>query len=520
MKKLTSMMITIAMVLATLSLACMPVFAAEAVEGDWVTSRAGDAYEEGVTDYTPASGYQYTTEGFQTIAPDFTNCNPYVQAHTKNAYNLKDPDADGKGNALSVKFTVTEFAYGGEYANKDEWIAITLNSDPIAAQGNPAYGSGLCILIRGAGSGTATGQPHYADKENNLFSLFVQGQISPEINEKGQEVYSFSIRHDGTEYVMNLCGLDFVDPTGALNTILDEQCANGAYLGITLMTTEAETPASFVINEFQGAVPYGEDSAEPEANVKSFAEIADSSTVPAGQPAVKWDGKMEQFDKITVSHADYTVQDSGVVSLVANGNMPYITFMLKNEISYEASDFPILAVLTKNCWASSGKFYYMSGKTLGCGADNELDFVIDEIELGEGWGLSLLDLTGDPEWEGRINGIRCDFHDVDYTDEEFAKFDVAYFGAFRSEEDAKQYANDYLIALLGKLPETDPPTTEEPTTEPPETEAKTDAPETNVEGTEAQTEAPAKKGCGAVVAAPVVALVAIVGVAFVAKKKD
>ncbi len=519
MKKLITLMLALALVLSAMTMMATTVSAESIVEGDWVTSRSGDSYEEDVTDYTPASGYQYTTEGFQTIAPDFTNCNPYVQAHTKNAYNLKDPNADGNGHALSVKFTVTEFAYGGEYANKDEWIAITLNSDPVATQGNPAYGAGLCILIRGAGAGSAIGQPHSVDKENNRFTLFVDGQISPELNQKGQEVYTFSIKYDGSEYVMNLCGLDFVDPTGALNTIFNEQCADGAYLGITLMSTEAETPASFVINEFQGEVPYGEDSAEPEANVKNFAEIADSSTVPAGQPAVKWDGKNEQGDKISISHADYTVQDNGIVTLECNGNMPYINFMLKNEISYEASDFPILAVLTKDCWASSGKFYYMSGKTLGCGADNLMDFIIDEISLGEGWGLSLVDLTDDPEWEGRINGIRCDFHDVDFADETFKKFDVAYFGAFRSEEDAKQYANDYLIALLGKLPETDPPTTEEPTTEP-QTDAETEA-KTDEQSVEQTTEEPAAStGCKSVVAIPTVALIAMLGAAFVAKKKD
>ena len=518
MKKLLTIMLAMCLLLATMTVLAIPANAAE-VEGDWVTSRAGDACEEGVTDYTPAAGYKYTTEGFQTIAPDFTNCNPYVQAHTKEAYNLKDPNADGNGNALSVKFTVQDFAYGGEYGNKDEWVAITLNSEPVATQGNPAYGAGLCILIRGNGGGAATGQPHYVDKENNRFTLFTSGQINPELNDKDQEVYTFSIKHDGTNYVMNLCGTEFTDPTGVLNTILDEQCANGAYLGITLMSTEAETTAAFVINEFQGAVPYGEDSAEPEANVKNFAEIADSSTVPAGQPAVKWDGNAEQYDKISISHADYTVQENGLVTLVCNGNMPYINFMLKNEISYEATDFPIVAVLTRNCWASSGSIYYMSGKTLGCGADNLMDFIVDEIEFGEGWGLSLIDLTEDPEWEGRINGIRCDFSEVDYTDEQYNTFDVAYFAAFRTVEDAQQYAKDYLIALLGKLPETTEKPTEEPTTEAPTTEAKTDAPTEENPSDEATTEAE-PLSCGSIIAAPVVALVALLGVAFVAKKRD
>ena len=519
MKKFLTVLLAMSMVIASMTLLAVPA-SADIVEGDWVTSRAGDAYEEDVTDYTPAAGYKYTPDGFQTIAPDFTNCNPYVQAHTRIAYNLKAPNADENGNALSVKFTVQDFAYGGEYNNKDEWIAITLNSDPVVTQGNPKYGSGLCILIRGAGNGAATGQPHYSDKENNQFQLFTQGQISPTLNDKEQEEYYFSIKHDGTKYVMNLCGVEFSDTEGNLDRILDEQCAEGAYLGITLMTTVSETPASFIITEFQGQVPFGEDTAEPETNVKSFAEIADSSTVAAGQPAVIWDGKGEFYDKISISNADYTVQENGIVSLKATSTTPYISFNIKNDISYEASDFPIIVALTKNCAAFDGQMYYYSGRTLGANADCLMDIIYDEYDFGEGWGMSVLDLNEDPEWEGRMNGMRLDFLEVDYTDEEAASFDVAYFAAFRTEEEAVEYAKSYLIALLGKLPETTEKPTEEPTTEAPTTEEKTNAPTEETPSDEVTTGADENTGCKAFAAAPVVALIAVLSVAFVAKKKD
>ena len=148
MKKLIAVLITLILLTSSVTVLTLTASADEGIIGDWVTSRAGDAYKEGITDYTPASGYKYTVDGFQTLVPDFSNCNPYVQAHTRNAYNLKDNNADGNGNALSVKFTVTDFEYGGEFNNKDEWVAITLNSDPVVAHGNPEYGSGLCILIR------------------------------------------------------------------------------------------------------------------------------------------------------------------------------------------------------------------------------------------------------------------------------------------------------------------------------------------------------------------------------------
>ena len=111
MKKLIAVLITLILLTSSVTVLTLTASADEGIIGDWVTSRAGDAYKEGITDYTPASGYKYTVDGFQTLVPDFSNCNPYVQAHTRNAYNLKDNNADGNGNALSVKFTVTDFEY-------------------------------------------------------------------------------------------------------------------------------------------------------------------------------------------------------------------------------------------------------------------------------------------------------------------------------------------------------------------------------------------------------------------------
>jgi len=525
MKRLTTMMLAVILVLATMTALAVPT--AAITEGDWVTSRAADAYEEGKTDYTPASGYQYTVKGFQTIAPDFTNCNPYVQAHTKQAYSLKAPNADGNGNAISVKFTVTEYAYNDDNPAIDQWISITLNSQPIVAQGHTTYGSNLCILIRGSGNGTATALPHYTDGANGKFSNFATHMINPTVNEDGQEEYTFSIKHDGEKYVMNLCGVEMVDTTKVLDGILDEQCADGVYVGISLMTSVVETPASFLITEFQGSEVYGEDSMDPEPNIKSFAEIAPSDSVPAGQPAVKWDGKAEQCDKLSIAGADYTVQDSGLVSMKNYNVDSYINFALKNDISYEAADFPIIAVLTKDCWATDGLLYFMSGKNFGVSGDYQESIYLDEYEFGEGWAMGIVDLSyyvdaeseDNDGWEGRINTLRVDFKGLDLTDEEFSSFDVAYIAAFRTVEDAQKYAEDYLVALLGKMPETDAPTTEAPTTEAPTTEApETDA-ETDAPTTEEETEA-AQSNCKSIVAAPVVALIALLGVAFVAKKKD
>ena len=525
MKKLMTMLLATVMVLSTMSM--LAITTSAEVEGDWVTSRAADAYQEGKTDYTPAAGYKYEVGGFQTVSPDFTNCAPYVQAHTRKAYDLKAPNADGNGNAISVNFTVTEYAYNGGDPAVDQWIAITLNSQPIVKQGATEYGSGLCILIRGGGGGTATALPHYTDGANGKFSHFATHMINPTVNDDGKEEYTFSIKHDGTKYVMNLCGVEMTDPQGALDAILDEQCSEGVYVGISLMTNIIETPASFLITKFQGEEVFGEDSADPEVNMKNFAEIAPSDSVPAGQPAVKWDGKTEQCDELSIAGADYVVQESGVVTLKNYNTESYIQFQLKNEVSYQAADFPYIALLTRNCWADEGKLYYMADKNFGANANYLEDIYLDEFSFGEGWSLAIVDLSyyNEDGWCGRMNALRVDFKGVDIEDEDFSTFDVAYFAAFRSVEDAQQYAKDYLIALLGALPET----TEKPT-EAPTTEADTEAdPDDETEGktegktdakTEGTTAAEQSSGCGAIVAAPVVALVAILGVAFVAKKKD
>ena len=119
-------------------------------------------------------------------------------------------------------------------------------------------------------------------------------------------------------------------------------------------------------------------------------------------------------------------------------------------------------------------------------------------------------------WYGRINSIRVgfDFSADDIADPEFNNFDIGFIGAFRSVEEAQAYTAAWLTAKgYGATVETEPET--EAKTEA-ETEAKTEA-KTEEVTTEATAE---KKGCGAIVAAPVVALVVMLGVAFVAKKKD
>ena len=258
---------------------------------------------------------------------------------------------------------------------------------------------------------------------------------------------------------------------------------------------------------------------EPEENRNNFAPIADSSTVPAGQPALIWNSAKEQFNQFQSSNIDLVVNQDGTMKATALTASGYIIFSPKVAVSYEAADFPVIAILTRACYAESGLVFYSAGKNLSAQPDCSCEIDIAEYDFGEEWCMGILDLTDDLDWQGRVNMIRMDIQNVDNNDEEMKYYDIAYIACFRTIEDAEQYAKDYLIGLLGAMPETTEKETKPPKTDAPETEAPTA--ETENDGAEQTTEAEQEdKGCGAVAAAPVVALIALLGVALVAKKRD
>ena len=461
MKKFTAIVLSVLFILAAASMTVLPTAAAG--EGDWVTSRSATDYEDEFS-YCPAAGYEYTSEGFVTISPDYTNRNIYQQMHTRNAVDLR-ADNDGNGHSVSMRFTIMDFPYdGGEM--KDEWIALTLNSQPIAAQGTLDNGEGICILFRGSGDGHAQMQPFYVDNEGGKSFSMISSVGFPnlvvEMDEYGREVYTFTIRYDNSgNYVFNVCGFEFYDDY--LNTLLDRACSDGAYVGLTLQSGVNGASASACINEWQGQVPFGNDSAEPEENLDHPAPIADPSTVPTNQPAVLWDSTFRDFRKLHIAGADYDINEDGTIAMKIQTYVPYIVFSPSPDVSYEASDFPVIAVLTKNCWANSGLLYYSSGPDLSAGADRMESFDIAEYMYVDGWQLGFIDLTDYYDWSGRINSLRVDFvfSSEDVNDDDYNKFDVAFIAAFRSHDEALNYTDEYLWSM-GVQPDD---TTEEETTQ-------------------------------------------------------
>ena len=518
MKKMISTLVAIALLLG--ASAMLSISSSAVVEGDWITSRRANDYDDEQNYATPAAGYEYTPDGFKTISADYTNSTVYQQAHTKNKINLKGNN-DDNGNAIELTFTILDYPYEGE-TGEDQWISITLNNQDKVNQGSVDNGEGLCILIRrnlGGNSldpGKAQAQYHYVDKDGKGFTAFSLPNIEIPLDEEGHEIYTFTVKYDGTGYVFNLCGTETKDEY--LNTLLDETCAEGAYLGITMHSGVSGATASMLISSFQGEVPFGEDSADPQHNVKNFAPIADSATVEANQPAVIWDSTCKDFNKIDLVGGSYEILDNGTVKLTTQTLAPYLFMGVKSEVSYEAADFPVIAILTKDCYANDGVIYYCAGGVLAAKEECSDSMELDTHSYGEGWALGIYDLSEDEAWAGRINAIRIGFgfSADDLTDEEYNNFKIAYYGAFRSEEEAVAYAEAYLTNLNGGEQPTEDPTTEADTTKAPDTEAPTTE---NTTTDEVSTDAEQAGGCKAL-AAPIVALLAFFGAAYVAKKKD
>ncbi len=521
MKRFLSVLLASLMVLTMAVVLVVPTSAA--LEGDWVTSRSGADYEDEGS-YCPAPGYHYDPAiGFVMDPPVYANdTTPFVQAHTRNPLDLK-ANNDGNGNSVSLKVRVLEYAYdGGE--GKDQWISFCLNSQPIATPGDTKYGEGLCILIRGGGYGSAQVQPFYVDNETgkSFSAAAAFPQVEVPMNDQDQEEYTFTVKYVDGGYVYAVNGQEFV-ADATLNAHFDRVFAEGAYVSVVCQTGVPNTKISLAITEWQGELPVGDDSADPEEDLREKAPIADSATIEANMPAVLWDSTLRDVRKISLSGGEYTINDDGSVHIVTQTASPYISFGIKSEVSYEAADFPYIAVLTKNCWANSGNVYYCAGPILTAENAYSENWDIEDTAYESGWTLGLMDFSDYDEdgWYGRINSIRVgfDFSADDILDEEYNNFDVAFIAAFRSPEEAKAYTEAWLTEKGYSATATTEPETTEPETETDaETEATTEE-KTEAPSEEVTTEAEQSTGCKAI-AGGAFALIAMIAVAFVAKKKD
>ena len=228
-----------------------------------------------------------------------------------------------------MKFRIDDFSYGGENG-ADHWIAISIKDRQEVAHGDATFGDGLIVLNRGAGDGNATCLPHL-DVAGDFTPAGTAG-IKAEVDSKGREIYTFTLDYveAKNEWVFAMNGYTFSTITTA-NGISLEEVFNGfekceGYVAVTLMSSVKEGSAALTILEFNGEAPFGEDSAEAEANANTFAEIADPSTVAPNQPAIIWDSTLTSISRLSGGVADFSVNEADqTVIMKATGLKPIFT---------------------------------------------------------------------------------------------------------------------------------------------------------------------------------------------------
>lgn len=537
MRRILAVAVIAATLLCLLPASVLPAAAAD-VEGDWTVSRRANDYkdpdpitgEEHV--YCPAPGYEYTREGFTTIPASYKNTTPFFNVQSKEKHSLKD--------GLYLKFRIDDFSYGGEDNSADHWIALSFWDRLGLGPGGTKYGSGFISLLRGPGGGgstTAQSCPSLIDTEEKkgFFNVSISHNFTPELDSEGREIYTLEVEWDGSGYVIKICGTTFTTCAEVTNHLESVDPTGEFHVGITLNSGVKDGVGSLTIlkygqSEADATTPVGTDSAEPEANINVIAPLADSSTVPAGQPALLWD--VTTMGSAGGTNVELIAQGDNSFHVVASQVQAYFDWNVKRSLSYKAQDFPVYAILFRNYWNMGGELWYCTEDIMKPQDDCRLPWsVYDETtieyedEQGNTYSLVIVDLSGEEQWKERINRFRITFNMDDITDPELCEWDICYMGAFRSVEDAQNYGYAYLNvdpdATAAETEETEGAPTEAPTdpvTEAP-TEPVTEAPTEAPMSPESETEI-SESGCGSVIGLGTVAILTAAAAAVALKRKD
>lgn len=462
MKKIISVAIVVAMLLSLLCVfAAIP--ASAAVEGMWnVYSVAGDYYLDDKEDdeFAAVPGYEYTDEGLRVIPADWTEKSPKVGVHTKDVVDLKE--------GVYFEVRIDDFTYSAG----DKWFSISVADKPYAAPGNTnvaKYGESMTTLIRPDDNGkiAAVEWRYGAFQWSDRTSMTTPDE--EKYDENGKPILALTITWDGTTYAMDINGAPAPDTTIAY---MNEHYANGeAYVGINLMNTTKGGTAACTILKFgtskdDAETPVGEDSAAPTPwKGDPIAEIADPSTVPAGQPAIYMNGSRALSDSKSSTGRNGTdetikLNEDGTVHYTARSSYVEISFAPKNEISYSIDDFPVIMALTKNfctctevdeCMAfESADMYVITGEFIGADDKHkasEINLCYDPIfKDGDSYLYFYVDTSEDINWdaEGRFNGARLDLNDIVLDTPGRNGFDVCFMALFRSVEEAEAYVLNWI----------------------------------------------------------------------------
>ena len=444
LRKILAVLISAVMVLSMIP--AVTLTASAAAEGDWDTFRNGEEYtpaheEDG---YRPAPGYMYSEEGFHTISADHTNTSPYYNVITKDKQSVKD--------GIYVEMRVDEYAY-----EADHWIGFAIWSSTEIAPANTNYGSGWLGMARmpgNGGEGRLDNSITLKKSENDAgyFKSLTGTNIVPNVDDDGKEHYTMEVVWDGANYNIYICGV-LVPDGAAITSLLQELDANGDFhIGLVMYSTKQASVANMTIlkfgaNKADAITPMGTDKKDPEPNINIIAEIEDPSTVEANKPALLYDATL--YNAPVGANYEATALGDNAFRIVATAGNINCIWNIKKNLSYDAKDFPVIAIMLRSYDSSGGICYYSAGDTLSADADHMISWGLwdgGSIEYEteeEFYNMTLIDLTD--AWEGRVNSIRFDFNELDVSEADSATFDICWAGVFRSAEEAQAYTEAWAL---------------------------------------------------------------------------
>jgi hypothetical protein len=297
----------------------------------------------------------------------------------------------------------------------------------------------------------------------------------------------------------------------------------------------AGTITKFGTSADDATVPTGSDSKEPEENLNFIADFEDCPAPEAGKPALLWDAAKSSMSGDPMgSSLDITAKGDLSYHFKMGGNVGFMTWPIKQSLSYRAEEYPVLAIMFRDFLHEGGSLWWYTGEFLA--ADEQHMMTWSSYATGKGgqysaiygedkeYTLVIIDLSTAKDWGGRINGLRLDFANT-YWEDQDGEWDICYMGMFDTIDNAKAYADNYTGMDAVTEPESESET-DAATNAPEETTANADesgdaSEETTVASEETTVATSEKKGCGSVVATgAAVAVLAAAAAAVALKKKN
>ena len=461
---------------------------------------------------------------------------PFYVVGSKETFNMKE--------GFSMKVRIDEFSYKGEDGQADEWISFIIadNQNVTPGDSTHGFGSGWVSLNRGTGDGNPTCEnfwSHEKDAEGNGAAFVHQGNTNGacEVDAQGREIYTLTVTWDGSAYDIKVNG-QTIAGCATISQNLNELVESGDfYVNIVFHSGVSDGVAALTILEVNGSAPTGTEKKDPEDNVKVFGEMIDSSTVPANQPALLFDATKSSFNKDPeVQNTKVEAKGDNSYALTPSVASTFLSWSIKSKLTYNATDFPVFAMLLRNSDSLSGGLYYLAGENMSAGPttwtswDAYGEDCVEDTVGDDYYNLIVVNLgekndDGTPmyNFKDRINGFRIDFGGLSAGE----TFDICYMGTFRSVEEAVNYKNTYLKidpSQTESATETQTNKTEESNTQATGTATSTEAVVTgNATGTNATaasaTEKASGSGCASVIGGASAVVMAAVAAAVALKKK-